>query len=544
MRPQIYKYKPKRTVWIDFKTGRGVTDDGTTVRPKIGDRRKNPNLVDILDTAHTLGAERIMLSGAVPEVIPGKSHWLIVPTPGWTSDGHWFNQPVAGRFTNDVSGAKLEVRTVSEWFGTNDLRPAEARDAWTVTAAALADAVPGALMGLTPAATGTNAWALSLPKTVGSERRPLELEPLPADVAAELHATSGQHRIEHLTTGPDRCGCGACLPLFDAEATPKLEVFSYIDGRFMYAALCRELGLGFRGRLNRAGAAELLERDPYARARFYVRATVPATWSHVGLLAVQHADAADGWHYPNRPGTTFEAWADAAEIKIARDNGWMVEPVEAIEFYKSRPLDTFAERMTRARSRVDANHDLSGVVRRAAAGALRSIVIQTIGNFAKRFRGRTVAVDSAHKIPEAYVDTAQRYGDAWTYTEPGREHRGNELAIYQPQIAVQVWARSRSRVLWAPTANTSATGERGGVLAMDPGTLLGINGDAIYTTDIPAYALPAGGHGTVPGGDDGKVGRLRMKGILENVPTPTTQAERNELRVAAEATPLPWEVDL
>lgn len=549
MRPQVFNYKPKRTVWIDYKTGRGLTDAGESVRPKIGDRRKNPNLADMLDTAHALGAERIMLTGAVPDGDPGKSHWLIVRTPGWTPGGHWLTKPVTGRFTHEATGAALEVRTVEEWFGTNDMTPATARDAWSVVSAALAAAVPGAAMGLTPAATGANAWALSLPKTLGRDKRPFELEQLPKDLAEELHATSGQHRMEHLVSGPDRCDCGACVALFDAEATPKLDQFVSVDGRFMYAAMCRELGTGGARRLNRATSAELLDGDPFARARFYVRVTVPDVWEHVGLLAAQHADPADGWHYPNRPGTRFETWADGAEIKIARDAGWGVEPVEGVVFAKSRPLDTWAERLTRARHQVNENLELDGPVRRAAAAALRQMLIATIGNFASRIKERTITVWSATDIPGEYADTVTRYGEAYTYKVPGRPHDARTLPFYRPELAAQVWARARARVLVGKTATgyTTPMGEPArlapsGVLALDPATVIGINGDAVYSSTVPAWALPVGANGF--GGDDGAVGRLRVKGILENVATPRTIAERNALREQAEAAGTPWGADL
>lgn len=531
MRPTSFNYRPKRTAWLDFKTGRGLTDDGMTIRPKVGDRRKNPNLTDLLDTAHALGAERIMLTGAVPETVPGKAHWLITRTPGWTAGGHWLNKPVTGRFTHDISGRPLEVRTVEEWFGTGDLTPAQARDAWSVTARALGEAVPNAVMALTPASTGANAWALSLP-------RGIDLEPLPPDVAEELHFTSGQHRIEHLTTGAGHCGCDGCIPLFDAETEPSLSTFSYVDGRFMYAGVCRELGLAPATRLRSADATDLLEDDPYARARFRVKFTVPEGWQHVGLLGVKNADVSAGWHYPNRPGTTWETWADGSEVKIARDAGWFIYPQEAVVFRKGRPLDTFAERMTRARERVNARTDLEPAVRRAAAAALRAMVIQTIGNFASRLKGRTVTVWSARDVPAEYADTMQRFGDAFTYEMPGRDHDERTLPFYRPELAAQVWGRARARVLRAPTA----TGAPGGVLSLDPASLLGINGDAIYSTVVPQWALPV----DQGGGDDGRVGRLRLKGVLTGkIPTPTTLEARNLLRAKAEAVGVPgWESDV
>jgi hypothetical protein len=539
MRPRAFQYAAVRTLWLDWTTGRGVTDDGVSVSPKIGERRKNPNLADLLDTAASYGAERIMLTGKVPEAVPGKSHWLLTRTPGWSADGHWLNKPETGRFTNELTGGSLEVRTIEEWFGTLSIKPAQAREAWIVTADALASAFKGAAMALTPARTGTNAWALAFPKTY--KGKPYELEPIPSDIAQELHATSGQHRMEHFVAGPDRCGCGACLPLVDPVKTPTLPVFSYVDGRFMYAAMTRELGTGGFQRLRQADAADLLHNEPYARARFEVEFTIPRDWNHVGILAVAHTIAKDGWHYPNRPGTKFTTWADAAEIKIARDNGWAVRPLQAVRFRPGAPMDTFGDKIGRARDRVMANLDLDPVVQRAAAFALRAMLIQTIGNFASRGRTRTETVWSANDVPKQYAHTMERYGDAFTYKVPGRPH-DERSPTYRPELAAQIWSRARCRMLVAPVDPALGT-LFGGLLSMAPGDIIGVFGDAVYSTDIPWWSLPSGGAGAQPGGDDGRAGRLRLKGILEDVPVPVTIAARNELREQAEIAGLaaaPW----
>lgn len=75
-----------------------------------------------------------------------------------------------------------------------------------------------------------------------------------------------------------------------------------------------------------------------------------------------------------------------------------------------------------------------------------------------------------------------------------------------------------------------------GALEVDPGKLIGVNGDAIYLSEIPSATLPAN-HG---GGDDGKVGRLRVKGwIGEQMSAPPTTESRNALRIRAEAIGVP-----
>lgn len=525
-RPVPWSPREVPTVWLDYVTGRGVTDPGATVTPRVTGRRKNPSLGDLLDTAHALGAERIMLTGAVPANSPNRQHWLYVKTPGWSVSprGHWLSQPATGRFVNNHSGKKLEVRTVEEWFGTNDLSPAEAREAWQLTAEIVHQAVDReAKLMLSPAATGQHIWARSLPRN-------LDPEQVPADVAALIHASAGQHRQQHLTTGRDFCSCGACVPFVDVEQTPTIGRFTYVDGRFMYGALLRELGVGGTY-LSRQAASDLLEHEPYARARLKVRFTVPAGWAHVGLLGVQHDDLSDGWHYPNRPGSVHETWADASEVHLAVSQGWLIEPVEGILHRKTKVADTFGERLVRARALTANAPATSEAVRRGVAAALRAMLIQTIGAWASRGRDRSFVTDNPLEVPVEHQASIQRHGDLYVWKVSGsvdEVYSGSNSAWYRPEIAAQVWGRGRARVLSCPTG---VEGVNGGALSVDPTTLLGINGDAIYTTDLPTWSLPT----AAGGGDDGRVGRMRLQGLLEgSIATPTGTAERNKLRARAE----------
>ena len=66
-RPAPFRHIGKiPTLWADYTTGQGVMGNGQRVQPKIGPRRKNPNLQDMLDTAADAGAQRIMFTGRVP----------------------------------------------------------------------------------------------------------------------------------------------------------------------------------------------------------------------------------------------------------------------------------------------------------------------------------------------------------------------------------------------------------------------------------------------------------------------------------------------
>lgn len=529
VRPIPWKgLRPLNTLWVDYKTGRGVMSNGQTVTPRIGGRRKTPNLTDILETAASHQAERIMFTGAVPTPQPGKRHWLLVQTPGWQARGHWLGTPVTGRFERTQTGQWIEVRTASEWFGDTNLKPAEARIAWDATAAILNE-LAEAPMALTPAATGTNLWAKSLPYG-------LDLPEIDQDILDELHATSGQHHIEHLVAGPARIEHPDCVPMIDPAQRPQITHFSYIDGRFMYGALCRELGIGEAIRYNRADTFDLLENDRYARARVLLKFTVPHNWNHVGLFGVQHKRTDQGWYYPNRPGATGTTWADAAEVHVARLNGWQIEPLESVYFHTkvmkkgklvaARPLDTFADRIKRAREWVEGDPEMPPVIKKAVSAAFRAILIQTIGSLASRGRGRTEVTDNPTEIPAELQHTIKRQGNFFTYRVPTKLTE-KQKAYYHPYLAAQVWGRGRARVLSAPMAN----GVTGGALSVPGNDLIGINGDAIYVAgNAPAWALPE----EEGGADDGKIGRLRFQGFLSgNMKTPNTLELRDRYRARA-----------
>jgi hypothetical protein len=519
-RPKPWSPKEIATIWVDHTTGRGVTQGGAPVRPVIGDRRKNPNLTDLLDTAASYGANRIMLTGKRPEPQPGIRHWLYVQTPRWTPGSHWISDPPTGRFAHESTGFKIEVRTAEEWFDDAPLSPAQAREAWDTVAAIIRSADERARLFNSPAATGANLWALSLPKNIN----PVPVDP---DIASEIHATSGQHHYDHLVAGANFSRHEDCLPLIDPKQLKKINAFAYIDGRFMYAGVGRELGIGPARRLNRAAAYELLEQDPYARARFHVRFTVPENWNHVGLLAVKHQSVAEGWYYPNRPGATADTWADGSEIHVARAFGWQIDPHEAIVFTKARPLDTFTDRMTRARAKVAENHDLHPLIRQAVMAALRSIVLHSIGAFAAGGRDETRVAENLFDIPPEFQSDAVRQGKLWIFNIPSNPN-SRTSSFYHPELAAQVWGRARARVLHGPSALGNGTS---GALRLDPSTLIGIQGDAVFTTALPTWSLPANSGG----GDDGKTGRLRLQGYTRgNFQTPETLKQRAALKARAE----------
>lgn len=547
-RPRPWTLAPWRTVWMDYRTGAGVLDNTQRVRSATSPGRKSPTLNDKLNAASAAigpGVEKIklMLTGDVPKADRAGQHWLLVQTPDWSPErGHWLGAPPTGRFVNKTTGQYIEVRTASEWFGSTKLSALEAMQTWNLLDSLLSyvfgpsmDAKAATALMNSPAATGTNLWAAAMPKG-------LDPVPLDPDVAEQIHATSGQHHLDHLVAGPAMADHDDVVPLIHPQQT-QLERFSYVDGRFMYASLCREIGVGPGIRKGRYETRELLESNPYVRARVCLRFTVPEGWHHVGIFGVQHTDPAKGWYYPNRPGATGVTWADASEVFVARQYGWGIDPLESVVFTetmnaarkrydadegrakrgttKARPLDHWAEKLSTTRENVATDPEIPEAQRRALGAALRAILIQSIGAFASRGRAKTVAVYDPREIPPEYTGSVVQKGPAFVYQVP--QHLSDRQAMfYRPEFAAQVWGRGRAKVL-----HGKANGQATGAFALPGDSIIGINGDAIYSTAAPRWALP-----TEDGGaDDGKAGRLRLQGYLDGpLSIPRTRTERDKLR--------------
>ncbi|MFD7161367.1 hypothetical protein ACFV9C_42745 [Kribbella sp. NPDC059898] len=535
MRPIPYTVTDDSTLWLDFVNGTGVNDAGQVITPVIGGRRSKPSLVDLLNTAHKHGATRIMLSGAIPPGTPGKPHWLTVETPGWRGDGHWLQaRTPTGRFVHIADNVKVEVRLVREWFAGDDVPAPSAREAWNITTSLLRRYGAGGGMLRSPAGTGQNLWAHTLPRDPTYD---YEATMVSDEIADLIHSTSGQHRTESFVAGDGRCSCGDCVPLITSD---KIDGLAAADGRFMYAGLAKgELGVGPARMLTAAEATELwtqADKGRYVKARYRIRFTVPDMWDSLGLFGVQIPDSTTrAWHWPNRPGATYETWVDGAELVHDTNTGWWrgIEILEGIQLTKGRPLDTFIDRLLRARAATN-ELDATDMLKSLVKSALRAILLQTIGGFHSRGRARTHIVEDLSVVPPEAIHSVVQYGDRFIYIEEQRLSDRQRL-FHRPELPAQVWAKERARMLLAPTAPFIANGlqlKEWGALDVDPQTLVAINGDAIVTTQPHLATIPVG----LGGGDDGKEGKLRLKGWLPGPhPSPRTRAARDAMVKKAEA---------
>lgn len=377
------------------------------------------------------------------------------------------DRPVLKVTRKGAEGAQtIEVRRAVDWF-PEDARADSCRAAWETLGAMLAGAFWGAVPFSTPALTGLDTWDRSVRH---------DYAPLDGAIRDQIHATTGQGRIELFRGAPD--------------TIPAL--FHY-DSRFAYAAIGGDtLPVTFVGHDD---GADFLGYTP---ARYRVEFRAPAGWAHLGLLPQWNGTT---WEYP----LEGEGWADGCEVMLALKKGWGVRICERIIFDNAgqRPLDTWRAQIIALRERTE---------NPLVQGALRAILLHGIGAFARRTRPVQVRIPAEDGPADHGIDPADIIGER---TRVGDTERTltvrSPLAKWSarqvhPEWAAHVWARQRARMATA-------------ALQLPPAQLLAIETDGIYTT------------AKAPWRDDGKVGRLRLKDHLDGpLLTPRTWAELHQLR--------------
>lgn len=461
---------------------------------------------------------RVFVLGPRPgQTTTGFTAWADGPLPpGYSVDsrrGHYLEgEHPALRFVHE-DGSRVEVLRAAQWFGdaAADATAEDAAVAWDAVTDELRRGFDREAVLLTsPAATGRELFVRTIPRDV-------EWFPLPDDLQRLIRSTSGQGRVQLLHR--------------DAETVPGLVGY---DGRFMYAALCWGLA---------GGGAELRACGDYlgqTRARYHARATVPRDWHErckcgapghagIGLLGLAAPVVGDGWAYPAEPGQSFWGWWDGAEVAVALNHGWRVDPDEAIVFDQTPgvapPLDGWAKRLVSVRERLrmrtatnaagigsglhSSNAALTPNQGALCAAAVRSIVLHAIGAFhgSTHRVTRSVPIDAeTTAVPDGARDLRVE-GDRVVWAE---HHDAAWPELSHPEWSAAIWARARARLLSGPG--------RTGALHVPARDVLAFRTDALYLTADPDWP------------DDGKVGRLRRtierRGPLA---TPRTHAELLEV---------------
>jgi hypothetical protein len=509
------RYAARLTAWADHRTGAYVLSNGQRGSFPVGDMRSAEHILAGLPPEVT----RVYLMGRRPGGEFAAEHeseaaavraWFYAAVPGWevSGTGHYLRDvdtPTGRWHPTHNPSRRVEVNRCASWLPEEVTDPNWAFAAMNHVALLIAQEFDGATWLSTPATTGRDLWARTIPD---GESYPV----LSTEIRELIHSTAGQGRTE----------------MVEAD-TSELPGFVYLDGRVMYSALTWGMPVGvprmwtgseFAALDEKAQASRLMDRG-----RWRVRATVPPDWAHPGILMAPAVDG--GWTYPREPGRTFTTWAGATLVDLARRHGWHVEVTEGLTWAEGKPLDTWTKKLLRCwtsadeaeqTSRTNGDHAMATVAK-AAKHAFRSMIIFSIGAFATRAHVTSGAVplDRPDLVPEGA--TVRREGQRliWERADQGGSWT---LRMAHPEWSATIWERSQGRLLSGP----AVAGQRTGILHLPPEHYLGARTDGLYLTTDPGWA------------DDGRVGRFRIKGKLTGpVPTPHTWAELYRLRDKAEA---------
>lgn len=505
-------WRTRVSAWVELHELRGIDDDGHTF--VLEDTSPRALLAALPATV-----DRVFLCGSYPQG-QGSSNAERVRSWGLEPAGEGWSVADAGHYTGDADapvyrwtrdshegqGAPfrtVEVLSAFGWFG--DATAVDCWHAWAALGDAVRAAFPGGALLSTPATTGRDLWR----RTIGAGKS----YPVMSDELRELiRSTSGQGRAELLPA---------------ARPGQTVDAFTYLDGRFMYAALTWGLPVGEPTRWTRDAHGQLTGRGgPHQRAngepvlpqllaqrgRWLVTATVPDEWDHVGILPCQRDGG--GWRYPSAPGETFTTWADACEIGLADRHGWTLELHEGLTWAEGKPLNAWTTKL------VAMWEQLRKTGHTTAARGVRAMLLFAIGAFAggTHMITRSCSLDDTSSVPDNA--RARVVGDQLVWEEPAPA-TGWAATMAHPEWSAQIWARARVRLLDAPGVGT---GNRIGALHVPRDRVVAFRTDALYLDGDPSW------------GDDDKVGRFRIKGQLaEPVIWPADNAQLFALRDRAEA---------
>ncbi|MFC8722884.1 hypothetical protein [Kitasatospora sp. NPDC057198] len=501
----------KATIFLDMATGRWVSVRGATGQLAWSDRSAAELLAGIPEPV-----ERVFLVGnrpqapGIPDAAEAVRAWFLGPVPpGWAGGSHYLENAdlPTGRWTH-ASEREVEVLRAACWFGTGEYSADQAAAAWAELRGMIARKFDsGALLLSTPSTTGRDLFR----RSIGTDRRgkPKTYPVLSAELRELIQSTSGQGRWEVLPEGPQ-----------------EIPVFTHWDMRFAYSALAWGMPVGAPTMVTGKEWAALTDEDQdvtlMRRGRWLVTAEVPAGWEHVGLLGAPAETSGDEklWTYPRRPGERFTTWASGSELSLARQWKWRIQVHEGFHFKEGKPLNDWKTNLTELYLYTENRDDISPDLRRLVQGALRMLVLTSVGAFAARSHPVTKSIPATRQNRKVPPEDApvRVVGGHYVWTELGERSHWSQLTDH-PEWSAEIWARCRARLLEAPTADKSV---RAGALHVPPGTVLAMRTDGISLACDPGWT------------DDGTVGLYRLKGRIGHaVARPVNEAEGESLRKLA-----------
>jgi hypothetical protein len=388
--------------------------------------------------------------------------------------GHFVHarNPV-GRYMREGGEGHVEIRSVGEWFDPDGADPATVRDAFVFLWRNLRRHWPDAVIMGSPSQTGRDLWTRTIP-TRGqyAEGYPVISE----DLRSLLHATAGQGRNELLT------------PATTPGVPEQLPALVEYDRTFAYAKHTWKSPVGSPRRITAATFASWSHAEQtkalFGCGHWHIRATVPDTWNHVGLLPAP-APGDRAWHYPATPGTTFTTWAGGPEVHTALTNPlqpWKVEILDGILWEAGKPLDEWSKKLKDTWTNLSAQAHFQGDAQQARAAhlasrAVRSILLYGIGSFAQR--PRMVTGTTPRSMERDVPPDAEIVGfddELITWQKPTGFARDPNA---HPEWAAAIWSAARAALL---TQYHRDDDTYAGALHTPPGTVVAFRTDAVYLT--------------------------------------------------------------
>lgn len=499
----------KATVFVDMATGRWCSVGGVTGQIQWAERSAAELIGQLPERV-----ERVYLVGprpqapGIPDAAEAVRAWFLAPVPGFDSGTHYLEDAdlPTGRWkqAGAEDGRELEVLRAAAWFGDGDYSAEDAARAWAELRQMIARRFDvGALLLSTPSSTGRDLFRRSI--GTGRKGKPKTYPILSDELRQLIQSTSGQGRWDVIPEGPQ-----------------EIEQFTQWDMRFAYSALAWGMPVGAPTMVTRKMWDALGDDDQGAalmrRGRWLVTAEVPAGWDRVGLLGAPAADK--HWTYPRRPGERFTTWTGGSELVLARQHGWRFTVHEGFHFAEGKPLNEWKTKLTELYLSIENRDDISPELGKLVQGALRMLVLTTVGAFAARTHPITKTIPATRQNERQLpADAPVRVvGDHYVWTELGERPLWSRKTDH-PEWAAEIWSRCRARLLDAPTADSKV---RAGALHVPPGTVLAMRTDGLSLACDPGWP------------DDGSVGLYRLKGrIAHSIARPVNEAEGEAVRKLA-----------
>ncbi len=297
----------------------------------------------------------------------------------------------------------------------------------------------------TPANTGMDLLRRKLPIKARYENLPLEIESI-------IMTQFSQARSE----------------LFNHDRPTIEQLYNY-DGLWMYASCCRHVPTG---RIEHDFENELAMTPPSKNgycstiAGFYrVKVTVPATWSHIGLLPTKNPKKDQTRSiYPNIPGTIFESWCSDKELRLARDHGWQFDILERILWpdTQARKIDLGQDRFDRTGQdplrywmealvtlRQETILKYPEPIRGYLKDALRGLLNMGVGKMHSASQTLDIYTEDFDQYPGAGARLKEEYADGSMRYEKKQELTGYQKQTFQPHWPLYLWCFCKYKVTQA-----------------------------------------------------------------------------------------------